>query len=331
MEHAGRLVRFFGGLLMLGLLADAGAWAAPAADASGGETRTGSILWKSLKRTYRLHVPPPREGGGPMPLVIALHGGGGSGRRMEALTRGGLNRLADREGFVVVYPDGVERHWNDGRKKVRYRAHRDGIDDVGFLTALMDRLFRELPIDAKRVYVAGMSNGAVMAYRLACELSGRIAAIAAVAGAMPAALAAHCAPASPVSVLAISNREDPMVPWEGGELRFGPLRLGTVLSALDTVRFWAARNRCPPPTGIAWKPDQDPHDGTRVWWQAYGPCEEGTEVVLYGIEGGGHTWPGGYPYLPEWFIGRTSREMDTNRVLWDFFRRHAKKEKRSRS
>jgi polyhydroxybutyrate depolymerase len=255
-----------------------------------------------------------------MPLVIALHGGGGTGERMERLSLGGFNTLADKEGFVVVYPDGIERHWNDGRGKVRYRAHREKIDDVGFMSALIDELVKRQNIDDKRVYITGISNGAMLSNRLGCELTGKIAAIAPVAGNMPYDLAPQCSPSEPISVLMISGTEDPMMPWEGGEARFNRSKFGRVLSAAETIKFWVANNRCIPRPVITWEPDKDPQDGTRVRKEAYGGCRKGTEVILYAIEGGGHAWPGGFQYLPERVIGRTSEDIDANDVVWNFFK-----------
>jgi len=122
-----------------------------------------------------------------LPLVIVLHGGGGTGEDQVKLTEGGLNTLADKEGFIVVYPDGFDKHWNDGRsgEETGYRTQEENIDDVGFISSLISYFIKELNIDPKRVYVTGMSNGAMMSYRLACELTEKIAAVAPVAGNMP--------------------------------------------------------------------------------------------------------------------------------------------------
>ena len=282
---------------------------------------TGSIQWEGLERSYRLHVPPAR-GAGPRPLLIALHGGGGTGEKMERLTRGGFNTLADREGFVVVYPDGVERHWNDGRSKVKYRSHREKIDDVGFISALIDHLVRTHDVDKRRVYVTGMSNGAMMSNRLACELTDKLAAIAPVAGTMPATLGPRCRPSRPIPVLMIANTHDPMMPWKGGEAHFRRLKFGQVWSVKQTLGFWVRRNGCRPLPHEGWLPDKDPDDGTRVRRYLYHGCKADAEVMLYAVINGGHTWPGGYQYLPPRVIGRTSRDVDANRLIWDFFRRH---------
>ena len=258
-----------------------------------------------------------------MPLVLLLHGGGGTGEGMEKLTLGGFNRLADREGFVVVYPDGIEKHWNDGRGLEAYRAHRENMDDVGFISTLIDHLIKISKVDPNRIYAAGISNGGQFSQRLACELSDRIAAIGVVAIQLPEHLSTSCSPKRPVSVLMMPGTEDPLVPWEGGEIGFRRGRkFGRVLSVPESMRFWANQNQCPLSPLITHEPDRDPKDDTRVRREGYGPCSRGNEVLLYAIEGGGHTWPGGHPYLPSWIIGKTSRDIDANEVIWDFFKRH---------
>lgn len=261
-----------------------------------------------------------------MPLLIVLHGGGGTGEKMEKLTRGGFNTLADREDFIVVYPDGVEKHWNDGREVQSWRSHRENIDDVGFISALIDHLSEELNIDKKRVYAVGISNGGMMSQRLACDLTEKITAIGVVASSMSENLSMVCKPTTPISVLIISGTEDPLVPFEGGDIGFGRLKLGRVLSVDETVRFWVDHNKCSSPPEIMWEPDRDPQDGTRVRKEVYGQCSDGTDVILYVIEGGGHTWPSGYQYLPESIIGKTSKDIDANETIWNFFKGHSMNE-----
>jgi polyhydroxybutyrate depolymerase len=141
-------------------------------------------MHNNLKRTFTVYVPASFDKSVQMPAIIALHGRGTTGKGMMIITRKGFNRLADKDGFLVVYPDGIELNWNDGRKdeETNDRAHRENIDDVGFLSALIDIMIAEYNTDPQRIYITGISNGAMMAYRLACELSQRIAAIALLTG-----------------------------------------------------------------------------------------------------------------------------------------------------
>jgi polyhydroxybutyrate depolymerase len=288
--------------------------------AEAGDKISGSIPHQGLKRTYHIYLPPSYNPALKTPLVIVLHGGGGSGQKMQKLS--GLNPKADKYGFIVVYPDGIDRNWNDGRKIDNYRAHRDNIDDVGFISAMIDALARNYAIEPQRIYVTGASNGAMMSMRLACELSGKIRAVAPVIGSMPEDLMSDCSPARSIPILMINGTEDPLVPWEGGFVHFGRRKLGRILSVPDTVEFWRSQNGCSQKPAITWEPDRDPDDGTRVRKTLYQPCKHGADVVLYEVQGGGHTWPGRYQYLPEFIIGRTSRDIDGTDVILDFFDQH---------
>jgi polyhydroxybutyrate depolymerase len=253
-----------------------------------------------IERVYRIHVPESYDATLPAPLVLALHGGRGTGRSMERLT--GFSLLADSEGFIVVYPDGYERQWNDGRNIERYASHRENIDDVGFINSLIDHLTQILNIDADRVYLTGMSNGALFAHRIACEMPEKIAAIAPVEGTILERWTRECQPSRPVPVCIIKGLEAPLFEKESKRLR-----------ASDTARFWASHNECSPTPTVEYEADTDPLDGTRVRREVYDCGTSEREVVFYAIEGGGHTWPGGWQYYPEDLIGRTSRDIDATR------------------
>lgn len=296
--------------------------------AFAGSDQKASFNHNGLKRTFNIHIPESYNEIEQFPLVIALHGRGGNGWSMILLTRKGFNKLADRDGFIIVYPDGIELNWNDGRKdeEANDRAHRENIDDVGFISALIDVMVRDFNIDSKRVYITGISNGAIMSYRLACEISNKITAIAPVDGNIPVMLYPECSPARSVSVLAINNTDDPLVPFEGGIIygKFRKVNLGKVLSVSESVGFWVNRNMCSPAPVITELPDLDPRDGTRVTREQYINGLEGTEVILYSIEGGGHTWPSGFQYLPARIIGKTCRDIDANEIIWSFFNSHSR-------
>ena len=261
-------------------------------------------------RNYWLVRPEGLEKTKPAPLLMVLHGSAGSGEDMMTVTQRGFERLADKEKFVVVYPDALERRWND---------QGGTVDDVGFLLAIVDKLVADGLVDKNRIYVAGISNGGMMAQRLACEQADRIAGIATVAGGLPEPLQATCKPARALPVLVIHGTEDPIVPWSGGAVA-GFEDFGKVLSARETAKFWAANNRCGDGGVIAAEPDRDPKDGTRVKMEVFASCPAGAAVKLAAVEGGGHTWPGGYQYLPERFIGRTSQDVDANMLILNFFK-----------
>lgn len=258
-------------------------------------------------RHFDVFAPP---GGPGMPLVIVLHGNGGTGPQMRRFTH--LDAIAAREQFVVVYPDAVGHHWNDGRPELA-----SGVDDVAFVASLIDEMARRYAIDRHRVYVTGISNGAIMSYRLACELGDRIAAIAPVAGDLPRV--PPCTPPAPVSVLAINGTADPLVPYGGGEIGRGR---GTVLSAAASTALFAHRAGCGPAYSETALPDRDPDDGTRSELATYTACPPGVAVELVTVEHGGHTWPGGVQYLPRIAIGATARDFDGSELIWQFFAAH---------
>jgi polyhydroxybutyrate depolymerase len=274
-------------------------------------TGTGKLEHGGRTRTFQYHLPPDVKP--EAPLLLSLHGRLGQGRNQAKLS--GFDAVAEAGGFIVVYPDGVERSWADGRGTTP--ADRQGVDDVGFLTALVDHFIEKFGANRRRVYAAGMSNGALMSYRLACERADRFAAIAPVAALMGQEVAERCAPARPVSVISFVGTEDPLVPFEGGEMD----GRGSVLSAAASREKWAELNGCEGGLSVTQEPDAAPEDGTRVRREAHGSCREGSEVVFFVIEGGGHGWPGGQQYLGERLIGRTSRDIDASRKAWEFLQR----------
>lgn len=286
--------------------------------ASGsGRDLSQHIRHDRIERSYLLHLPAGYDSTRQWPLVFMLHGGGGSAVAAAKLT--GFSRMADTAGFIVVYPEAVNRHWNDGRRVRLFRAHREEVDDVGFFAALGDRLARDLAVDTTRVFAAGISNGGMMCHRLGCELSGRIAAIAPVAASMPAPLVDNCRPERPVSVLAISGTADPLVPYDGGSVGLIRKR-GRVVSVDRAIAAWVIANGCTVGPDTSLLPDNDPDDGTRVRRQTWTGGRDGSEVVLFTVEGGGHTWPGGAA-RPRQF-GPTSRDIDAAELIWQFFQQH---------
>lgn len=282
-----------------------------------------TLVSDGRKRTFLLHIPRGWSRQKPAPLVIVLHGGGGNGTRVAALTR--FSGLADRAGFVVAYPDGINGHWNDGRNVPNFRSHRENIDDVGFIRTLIERLVGQLNLDSTRVYATGMSNGAMMCYRLGCDLSDRLAAIASVCGALPEDLPASCSDGPPIPVLAINGTEDPFVPWAGGGVGLLNKR-GTVLSVPASIRFWVGRNGCATEPVETRLPQKDLKQGISTVREVYAGGHDRTEVVAYRVEGGGHTWPGGNERTAR--FGKQSRDIDASETIWEFFRKHSRPPRR---
>jgi polyhydroxybutyrate depolymerase len=286
-----------------------------------------SLVINGLKRTFLYNIPESFVIHKPVPLLIVLHGGGGTGRNMVKLTMEGFNTLSEKRGFIVVYPDGIAKHWNDGRNSEEPGAKKENIDDVGFISALIDYLVKKLNVDQKRVFVTGMSNGAIMSYRLACELSEKIAAIAPVAGNIAQNMLVKCSPSRPVSILAINGTKDPLVPFNGGDVTgpFGQKKLGKVLPVQESVRFWVNINNCSTTPVVTYEPDLDIEDETLVRKESYTNGRENSEVVLYIIEDGGHTWPGGFQYLGKGIVGKTCYDINADEIIWKFFEKHSLK------
>jgi polyhydroxybutyrate depolymerase len=278
-----------------------------------------SLTHDGLRRSYQVHFPLNRPSASPRPVVLVLHGGNGADARTMA-RRTGYNALADREGFIVVYPSGIDGQWNDGRGSAFGRAPDNRrVDDVGFISAVIDDVVRRREADPERVYVTGFSNGGMMTFRLGIEIGDRLAAIAAGIANLPVNLRSEM-PVRPLPVLVMNGTEDPMVPWEGGPVRVFRRDYGEVLSTEQTVRFWAdaAQIRGAPTTRFL--PDRDPNDGCRVEVRTFRSAAVGPEVVLYALHGGGHTIPGGNtPDRPR-LVGRQCRDIDAAEVMWEFLR-----------
>ncbi|MGA2035196.1 MAG: PHB depolymerase family esterase [Thermoguttaceae bacterium] len=271
-----------------------------------------------MTRCYWVHVPPQHKlppqaaADRATPVLLALHGAAMTAGKMADFS--GLDQKADEAGFVVVYPEGTGfggllLTWNAD-------ARADEPDDTAFISRVLDDLENVVRVDRKRVYATGMSNGGMMCYRLAAELSDRIAAIAPVAGTLALE---KCAPRRPVPVIHFHGTADQLVPPGGiaaNASRSGPFPFK---SLDETIRIWAQIDGCPGKPRIVRLPDTA-KDGTTVIERIYGPGRQGAEVILYLIEGGGHTWPGRQPRLE--IIGKSTRQISANDLMWDFFQRH---------
>lgn len=247
--------------------------------------------------------------------MVVLHGGGVNAENMAGFC--GLHELGERAGFVVLYPNGSGKldttlTWNAGT--CCGYAREQQVDDVGFIGKLLDALPGMVSADARRTYVTGMSNGGMMAYRLAAEMAERFAAVASVAG--PLCLASiH--PARPMPVLHFHGTDDEFTPLGGGR---GPKSISQTdfISAADSVAAWIAANECPPSPAVA-ADGECAGDGTSIERRIYGPGRDGVEVTLYLIYGGGHTWPGRQPR--QQYLGRSTTLLSASDLIWAFFQR----------
>jgi polyhydroxybutyrate depolymerase len=277
-----------------------------------GENR--SINVGGLNRSYVVHVPKHHDEKLPTPVLLALHGATMNGPMMAWFTD--LNHKADKAGFIAVYPNGTGKRsslfWNGG--KCCGSAVKENVNDVAFIDALLDDLMQNYPVDERRVYATGMSNGGIMAYRLAAELSDRIAAIAPVAGSLTTEIGNL---KRPVSVLHFHGTKDEFLPFEGGK---GPKSItGThFLSAEQSVGTWVKANGCDenPKVDVLSKSG----DEMTVTRKTFAEANEGAEVALVVIEGGGHTWPG--KKSPAKLLGKSALNISANDLMWEFFEKH---------
>jgi polyhydroxybutyrate depolymerase len=303
------------GVAFIVALALLGVVGAGCAKAEPGDT-SESIAVNGVHRTYVLHVPDGITGR--VPLILSFHGHGGDGAQQSRLT--GFDALSDRYRFIIAYPDGIDRSWNDGRP-----VNANGPDDLAFAAALADELEQRYSIDPARVYATGFSNGAVFSNYLACNQANRFAAVAPVSGPMPVVDAPNCHPQRAVPVLEIGGTTDPVVPFDGGPIMLAGTNRGEVLSFAQTGAFWAKNAGCAASPAVTPLPAIAPPDGTSVTRTSFSGCHAGAGVVEYAVVGGGHAWPGGPQYLPKFLVGTASRQLDASETIVQFFLAHPKR------
>lgn len=256
-------------------------------------------------RQYLLYVPKSYRGDQPVPLVISIHGYGGSPSQQQK--ESGWNDLADQYNFIVVYPSGTgtPKHWRASGTEESYK-------EIDFISALMDKLEADYSIDATRIYVNGHSNGGGMTFMLACTLSDRIAAAGAVSGGYLYPWQ-DCNPTRPVPLIAFHGTADPVVPYTGGPSRLFHYPFPDIPTF---IAHYAQSNGCQT-TPQALPAIQE------VSGVEYTGCSQNASVILYTIDGGGHGWPGGRTRLPEFVVGKTTQSIDATQMLWDFFTRYS--------
>ncbi len=265
-----------------------------------GETRRAEVI-----------LPDRRLSGDPAPAILALHGGGGTPRRVRRYTGFSLSE----RGWVEIYPEGLDNQWNDGRVGADDRPLRDA-DDVGFLKALVNRLASDGLVDPARVYLTGASNGGMMTMRMACDAPDLVAGASVVIASWPVGLV--CASDKPIPVMLLHGTDDELIRYDGGRVvaRRGKDR-GAVLSGGETLRIWAMRNRCAE-SRKSTLPDLDPNDKTRVYQRVYIDCT--APLTHFIVEGGGHTWPGRPDrWLVRAFLGRSSQDINLTAEIERFF------------
>ena len=313
----------------------AGVDAAPEAPAMATDATRTMTAWP--KRSYDVHLPPAYDGVKALPVILALHGGGGNRASQHKIgcPNGDLadpacfERVSDARGFIVVAPDGTGaalapnvRTWNSGGGSAGWQcvsgaACNDGVDEKQYFTDLLADLATVVRFDAARVYATGISNGASMSEALACQLPVKIAGIASVAGGNQWSTTRPCATAKPV--LEIHGTADPCWPFAGGAVSCLDMNPGAKIGVPATLTFWRTLDQCQPTSVDEPLPDVA-DDGTTTVKHTWA-CVRGA-VVFYEVMGGGHTWPGGNAYAPAAMVGPVARDFSANEVIVDFFANH---------
>lgn len=316
-------------LMLLGLAAVGLGPASASASAEPPVTLPPGDHWlafahEGVPRAYLLHVPSGYDGRTPLPLVLVFHGGLGNASNISQKT--GFSALADEEGFLVAYPQASGANWNDGQPGVTTAP----VDDAGFAAALVDHIADVVArVDRERVYATGMSSGGMLSNRIGLERSRTTAAVAPVAAIIGRELW-QTQPTAPQSVVAFNGTADDKTFYEGaaGADERGPIAAAIIGSDQPSVPAsmlrWAELNQCDLVSLASSLPDVDPSDGTRVVRHEYPRCAAGTEVVLYEIVGGGHSWPGARPDGVSATDAVVSRDIDATTIIWEFFERHTR-------
>jgi len=283
-----------------------------------GELSSRSLRVGERERTYLLYTPAKASQNTELwPLVLVFHGGGGTANGIAREAGRSLHKLADRDGFFVAYPNAVDKMW-DLDAGVISESLEVRIDDRRFFGELIDELINSLPIDQRRIFATGISRGGQASYFIACAHTDRIRAIAPIAMPMPIHTLEECAEAPGTGIAILNGTDDPIVPYDGGLIKIGRRERDEVMSTDETIEFWRSKNRCAAEATQEQVIDTKTRDRMQVHRTSWERCEHGP-VVLYRIEGGGHTWPSGRQYLPRFVVGRVNRDIDGAEEIWSFF------------
>jgi polyhydroxybutyrate depolymerase len=270
-----------------------------------------------IQRHYLVVVPPVYDGSLAVPLVFIFHGKGNDGALEERIT--GFTTLAEKKGFIAVYPDGLDHVW-DGRRESPLSRESGKSDDVAFVSAMIDELESRYKVDPKRIYATGSSNGAVFCHALAARLSERIAAIGSVSGSVGESIPHYFHPKSPVSVIFFNGTDDHLMPYLGI-----PHNGNGILSIPNAIAFWVAVDSCATPPIMTTDKPSPLDDGLTIMRLFYAKDKSICEVSAFIIEHGGHTWPGVHTD-PVWAktAGKTAMSINATELMWEFFAKHPK-------
>jgi len=273
------------------------------------------------KREYISYIPTNIDKNKKVPLLLVLHGGGGTNEQILEHTKSRFNALADRDKFYVAYPQGLEKGWNDGRNDLKQFSSKNNIDDVGFIQVLIRKFKNDYNIDENKIFVTGISNGGFMSFRLGCELGNEIKAIAPITATIAEDALKFCRGKSDVSLVLFNGTDDRLVPYNGGNVKVLGQKRGKITSTQYTIKHWLKMLSCRRLPNKQELPDIK-NDGTTVTKFEYQQCKSNGTVTLFRINGGGHTWPGATEHKRalKRIVGNTSYDINACDEIWAFFK-----------
>ncbi|GGH01872.1 esterase [Parapedobacter pyrenivorans] len=267
---------------------------------SFGFAQTKTIQYKETKRRYIVYTPKDYDAQKNYPVIFNFHGGGMTPAEQMLYTK--LNQTADKYGFIVVYPKGIDEDWNVGFGM----SYQNGTDDIGFTDALLTQIEKDYKINSKKVFATGLSRGGFFCHRIAAELPHRFSAVASVGAPLPDSVAYHHSNRKEIGMLMVHGRADKIVDYEGKD--------GGYYSALNSYNYWKDETFT---DERLTKIDNIPEDDTSV--EILEASSKNKSVVLISVANGGHTWPGADTFNIGLPIGLTSKELDINEFMWEFF------------
>ena len=289
---------------------------AETADAQRRQMQNLKFKQDGLTREFLLYQPArAAQTKGPKPLVLVIHGGAGTARGMVRITKRRWNTLAEKHGFYVVYPEGVDKIWDFGEGPVSDRLDQS-VDDLTYFRNVIAITSKRVNIDSDRIFATGLSRGAQASFFLACNLPGQIRAVMPVATNLPSYMVNECRSGPAVGMALVTGTADPQVPFNGGTITVLGQRRDQVLSSEETLKLWQRRNGCRGQSQTK-TIDANPRDSVSVTLRQWA-CS-GAPVRHYTVLGGGHTWPSGRQFLPVRTVGPVSRDIDAAVEGWSFF------------
>lgn len=283
-----------------------------------------SLIHNGRVRDFLIHIPKNYIPSENYPLVIALHGGNGKAKRFNRSTNNRFNKLADEENFIVVYPQGIDRSWNDHKDRNSFGiARKENVDDVGFIGKMIDHMITKYHVDPQLVFVCGISNGGLMSATLAAKIPDKIKAIGMVSSNFSKVYLDDMESSSPnpFPIIIIHGTEDPIFPYEEGQITVFNKNRGDVVGVEKSISYMLTLNGNSSEGVETDLTNDDLFDRCSTQKIVYPNLENPhLKVELLKVFGGGHTWPGGHQYLPKKLIGRVTKDFNAADELWGFFK-----------